>query len=174
MTLLAPNFDSSEFDVNEAVPVQYAGNVQAVATMLQQFRDMTGSPIEITSCYRDPTRNAATPGAATNSQHLTASAADVEFLSMGQQQVAQSLLAAEAAGNGPTYSQCIFYTTDDHVHIGIVDSTALPGVVGQKLVYYPTGYQTLDSTNINDLSTTSPDPSRSLTTKAPTCQGREI
>jgi Peptidase M15 len=149
MTLIAPNFDSSEFDISGTVPAQYAANVQALADLLQQFRTMTGSAIEITSCYRDPAHNAAVGGVG-NSQHLTASAADVEFLDLPMVQVAQMLQAAEAAGAAPgPYSQCIFYTTDDHVHIGIYDPTLS---VGQDLVYYSaTNYQTLNSTNIQDL-----------------------
>jgi hypothetical protein len=157
MALITANFDSTEFDVNEAVPPQYAGNVQKLAQLLQQFRDMTGSAILITSCYRDPARNATISGAVSDSQHITASAADVEFLNVGQQQVAQMLVAAEAAGNGPVgYSQCIFYTTDDHVHIGITDPSV--SSVGEKLVKYSDHYEALDDTNISDLSTLSPNP----------------
>lgn len=157
MTFITTNFDSSEFDVNEAVPAQYAANVVKLANVLQQFRDMTGSRVIITSCYRDPARNAATPGAVSDSQHITASAGDVEFLDMGQQQVAQMLVAAESAGNGPTgYSQCIFYTTDNHVHIGIVDPSV--SSVGEKLVKYSDHYEELNTTNINDLSGDSPNP----------------
>jgi Peptidase M15 len=157
MTLLTTNFDSSEFDVNEPVPPQYAANVQKLAQVLQQFRDMTSSPIIITSCYRDPARNATVSGAVSDSQHITASAADVEFLEVGQQQVAQMLVAAEEQGTGPNgYSQCIFYTTDAHVHIGITDPSVTS--VGQNLVKYSDHYETLDDTNISDLSTLSPNP----------------
>jgi Peptidase M15 len=152
---LTANFSASEFDVNEAVPSQYYDNRDAVATMLQSFRDMISSPIVVTSCYRDSSRNTDV-GGATDSQHLTASAADVKFPLVSQYAVATALLAAEQNGGAPQYSQCIFYTDSDHAHIGLPDSSLASG---QKLVHYSDGsYQVLSTSNIGDLPSLPSDP----------------
>lgn len=154
MALLAPNFDSSEFDVNEAVPSEYAANVRVLAPVLQEFRDLWGSPMQITSCYRDPARNATVPGAVDNSQHLTASAVDADLLTLSSQDAANQLLDAADSGNEPTgYSQCIFYQADHHVHIGLYDPQL--GKIAEKLVKYSDGhYETLTRDNASILPTT--------------------
>ena len=175
MTALTTNFDSSEFDVNEPVPVQYSSNVVTLAGVLQDFRDLTdslvqgGSPVVITSCYRDPQRNATIPGAVSNSQHLTASAADVIFEEVSQLDVYNALLNAEANGQGPDYSQCIFYQGDPHVHIGIVDPS-IPS--GQKLLKNTDGTYTDLVANpgaASGITSTPPNPSLAGTIRASHC-----
>lgn len=76
---LTKNFSLWEFACNDgtAVPAEYIANVQKLATQLQVLRDFFGAPIAIRSGYRTPAYNKIIGGAA-HSQHLTASAADIE------------------------------------------------------------------------------------------------
>lgn len=175
MTALTTNFDSTEFDVNEPVPAQYQGNVTVLAGVLQDFRDLTdglvegGSPVVVTSCYRDPARNATIPGAVSNSQHLTASAADVIFEEVSQLAVYNALLAAEANGQGPDYSQFICYAGDPHIHIGIVDPS-IPS--GEKLLKNTDGTYTNLVANpdaASGIPDTIPNPSLAGTIRASHC-----
>lgn len=174
--LLTPNFDDSEFDVNETVPDQYRANLGPLAKVIQNFRDLTdqtvqgGSRARINSCYRDPARNATIPRAVSDSQHLTASAADVEFMDIGKQTLARLLLAAEANGQGPDYSQAIFYLDTNHVHIGLMFPPGDSRANYQKLVHFADGhYEVLSDSNIGLISDTPPNPSSKVTTTASSC-----
>ena len=76
---LTKNFNSKEFDCKDgtAVPAEYMPNCQKVANNLQVLRDTLKVPIKITgSGYRTPSHNKKVKGA-TNSQHLTCNAADI-------------------------------------------------------------------------------------------------
>lgn len=76
---LTKNFSLKEFNCKDGTPVpkMYYQNVQELANNLQILRDHLGVPVEITgSGYRTPSHNKKVNGAK-NSQHLTASAADI-------------------------------------------------------------------------------------------------
>jgi hypothetical protein len=74
---LTENFSLSEFaSRGTPVPEQYLSNVKRLAQNLQVLRNHLGKPIQINSAYRSPAHNASVNGA-TNSQHLTAKAADI-------------------------------------------------------------------------------------------------
>jgi uncharacterized protein YcbK (DUF882 family) len=76
---LTKNFSLKEFDCKDGTPVPkvYYNNVQELTNNLQVLRDYLGVPVEITgSGYRTPSWNK-NVGGAKNSQHLTASAADI-------------------------------------------------------------------------------------------------
>jgi uncharacterized protein YcbK (DUF882 family) len=76
---LTKNFTRQEFDCKDGtiVPQMYMANLQCLAENLQILRDEIGVPVTITgSGYRTPSHNAKV-GGAKNSQHLTASAADI-------------------------------------------------------------------------------------------------
>lgn len=76
---LTKNFNSQEFDCKDGtkVPEQYKNNLTELATNLQRLRDCLKVPVRVTgSGYRTPSHNAKVKGAK-NSQHLTASAADI-------------------------------------------------------------------------------------------------
>lgn len=76
---LTKNFNLSEFDCKDgtAVPKEFHSNVHKLAENLQALRDYLNVPIAITgSGYRTPSHNKKV-GGAKNSQHLTASAADI-------------------------------------------------------------------------------------------------
>jgi len=76
---LTNNFTLQEFDCKDGTPVpqQFIPNVQKLAEQLQTLRDYIGEPVMITgSGYRTPSHNAKV-GGARNSQHLTASGADI-------------------------------------------------------------------------------------------------
>jgi len=76
---LTKNFNSKEFDCKDGtkVPKEYIDNCRKVAENLQVLRDHLNVPISITgSGYRTPSHNARVKGA-TNSQHLTCNAADI-------------------------------------------------------------------------------------------------
>jgi len=76
---LTQNFSRSEFDCKDGtkVPEGFIDNLQELADNLQVLRDYVESPVSITgSGYRTPSHNKKV-GGAKRSQHLTASAADI-------------------------------------------------------------------------------------------------
>lgn len=75
---LTANFHLDEFACNDGTPVpcEYLDNVKELACNLQVLRDYFEVPITINSSYRHPEYNKSV-GGAKNSQHLTASAADI-------------------------------------------------------------------------------------------------
>lgn len=75
---LTKNFSLHEFYTHDGTPVpeKYMDNVRELAKNLQVIRDEIGEPLRINSAYRHPAYNKKI-GGAKNSQHLTASAADV-------------------------------------------------------------------------------------------------
>jgi len=76
---LTKNFTRQEFDCKDGtiVPQKYMANLQCLAENLQVLRDEIGEPVMVTgSGYRTPSHNAKV-GGAKNSQHLTASGADI-------------------------------------------------------------------------------------------------
>lgn len=78
MKQLTKNFHRSEFDCKDGtvVPIKYKNNLIKLATNLQVIRDHLGAPITISSGYRTESHNKQ-EGGSINSQHLTASAADL-------------------------------------------------------------------------------------------------
>ena len=86
---LTKNFSLSEFACRDGRPVPdiYLPNVQQLAENLQILRDEIGEPIHINSSYRPPDYNKKI-GGAKNSQHLTASAADITCKSKSPKQLA--------------------------------------------------------------------------------------
>lgn len=73
------HFSSEEFDCKDGtkVPVQFYANLRELVNNLQVLRNHLGKPVSITgSGYRTPKHNKKV-GGAKNSQHLTASAADI-------------------------------------------------------------------------------------------------
>lgn len=76
---ITKNFNSTEFDCKDGtpVPVQFLGNLKELAENLQVLRDFIKEPVLITgSGYRTPSHNKKV-GGAKESQHLTASGADI-------------------------------------------------------------------------------------------------
>ena len=76
---LTKNFKSREFDCKDGtkVPEKYMANLKKLANNLQVLRDYLGVSVSVTgSGYRTPSHNKKV-GGATNSQHLTASGADI-------------------------------------------------------------------------------------------------
>jgi lysozyme len=51
---------------------------RALVLGLEDYRELVGGAVSIVSGFRDPTRNAGTPGAAKNSQHMYGNAADLD------------------------------------------------------------------------------------------------
>lgn len=125
---LTRNFDSSEFDVHEPWPMQYAAKRLQLATLAQWFRDLAGVPGIINSAYRSPTRNASV-GGADHSQHMVGEALDISFLGISDRELTSRLLAAERAGTAPAYGQFIVYEDTGHTHISL-------GTKREKLVAY--------------------------------------
>jgi uncharacterized protein YcbK (DUF882 family) len=76
---LTKNFNRQEFDCKDGtkVPAEFLPNVQRVANNLQILRDHLKVAVRVTgSGYRTKTHNKKV-GGAKNSQHLTASGADI-------------------------------------------------------------------------------------------------
>lgn len=72
------------------VPAEYEANAYEVLRRLQVVRDFYGKPVRIKSGYRTAEHNKAV-GGATNSQHLTASAADFVVEGVSPAQVRETL-----------------------------------------------------------------------------------
>lgn len=86
---LTKNFDSHEFDCHNGaqVPERYLENCKLLAQNLQRLRDFIGESIRINSGYRTAAYNKKI-GGARESQHLTASAADIATASYTPKQLA--------------------------------------------------------------------------------------
>lgn len=125
---LTTNFDTSEFDVHEPWPAQYANNRLRLAVLAQWFRDLAGVPGIINSAYRSPARNDEV-GGADHSQHMVGEALDISFLGITDRELTTRLLAAERAGTAPAYGQFIVYEDTGHTHISL-------GTKREKLVAY--------------------------------------
>ena len=80
---LTKNFHLHEFACNDGTPVpdELIPNVRKLAEQLQVLRDHIGEPLNINSAYRHTAYNQ-NIGGKPNSQHLTASAADITVRSM--------------------------------------------------------------------------------------------
>ena len=96
---LTKNFDLHEFSCNDGtqVPPMYLDNVGKLAENLQILRDHLKQPISINSAYRHRAYNTKI-GGKPNSQHLTASAADITVKSMSPRKlkgVIEKLIAQE-------------------------------------------------------------------------------
>lgn len=97
---LTKNFTRQEFDCKDGTPVppQYFGNVQELAENLQVLRDHIGEPVMVTgSGYRTPAHNKKV-GGAPQSQHLTASGADINARSYTPKKLAAVIEKLIAAG----------------------------------------------------------------------------
>ncbi len=88
---LTKNFNREEFDCKDGtiVPDKYLKNVQELAENLQVLRDHIGESVMITgSGYRTPSHNKKV-GGAKQSQHLTASGADINAKNYTPQELAE-------------------------------------------------------------------------------------
>jgi len=97
---LTENFSREEFDCKDGtkVPEKYMDNCLKVAKNLQVLRDHLKVPVSITgSGYRTPSHNAKVKGA-TNSQHLTCNAADINAKGYTPIQLAKEIEKLIASG----------------------------------------------------------------------------
>lgn len=88
---LTKDFTRQEFDCKDGtiVPQKYMANLQELANNLQVLRDCINEPILITgSGYRTVSHNK-NVGGAVNSQHLTASGADINARNYTPKQLAE-------------------------------------------------------------------------------------
>jgi uncharacterized protein YcbK (DUF882 family) len=88
---LTENFNITEFDCKDGtkVPDKFLLNVKEVAVNLQALRDYLEVPVNVTgSGYRTPAHNKKV-GGAKFSQHLTASAADINAQGYEPKQLAE-------------------------------------------------------------------------------------
>lgn len=114
------NFKLSEFDCNDGtkVPAEYYGNVMSVMLNLETLRRAAGGKkITITSGYRTKAYNDTITGAAVNSMHLVAGAADFVVEGLNPKQVVE--LIFELIDNGSMNRGGIGnYSTFTHYDIG--------------------------------------------------------
>lgn len=96
---LTTNFKLSEFACRDGspVPAEYRSNVQELAKNLQVLRDAIGKAVSLNCGYRTPKHNKAV-GGVTNSQHLTASAADLRVSGMTPANVQAKIIALISDG----------------------------------------------------------------------------
>lgn len=88
---LTKNFNLAEFHCKDGTPVpeKYYDNVKELAKNLQVLRDEIGEPLYVSgSGYRTPSHNKKV-GGAPQSQHLTASAADISAKNYTPKQLAK-------------------------------------------------------------------------------------
>ena len=133
---LTKNFSAAEFDKPEPVPVEYRGNIPALADRCQWLRDLAGSIGEVTDTYRSAAHNAEIPNAAKSSQHMLAEASDVEFTLCPIRTLAERALASIADGDNPPFGQLIFYSVRGHVHVSVPNAALLGSRNGQVLHAY--------------------------------------
>lgn len=134
-----------------AIPDALADNAQAVLEWLESARVYLGRPILLTSLYRSPAKNAATPGAANDSQHTEALAADFDVIGMVNHEAAAAIVAGIQDGSIPTPHQIITYTTDHHLHVGIAGEQW--GADGTILLEVASGqYQALSYSQLAELA----------------------
>jgi len=113
---LTKNFNTTEFDCKDGtkVPEKYLLNVKELADNLQALRDYLSLPISVTgSGYRTASHNKKV-GGAKFSQHLTASAADINAQGYEPKQLAEviELLILKGKmkqGGIGTYSNFVHY-----------------------------------------------------------------
>ena len=96
---LTKNFHLLEFCCNDGVgvPSIYLDNVKKLANNLQVLRDELNSPIVINSAYRHTAYNKRINGVK-NSQHLTASASDINVKGFTPEEVAETILKLIKSG----------------------------------------------------------------------------
>ena len=90
---LTKNFKLAEFHCKsgQKVPDKYMPNVKELAKNLQVIRDRIGKPIFVTSGYRDQVYNKKV-GGVSKSQHLTASASDIQVRDLTPQELYKIIL----------------------------------------------------------------------------------
>jgi hypothetical protein len=108
-------------------PAELRPNVLATVALLERLRVTWGVPVKVNSVYRSAAENAATAGAASSSQHLDATAADVEPIGLPYATALGKVLNDFALHQ--RFGQFIHYDAESHFHI------ALPtrGKVGEIL-----------------------------------------
>jgi len=97
---LTKNFNLSEFHCKDGTPVppMYYNNVKKLAANLQALRDYLGVAVRITgSGYRTPSHNKKV-GGAPKSEHLTASAGDINADGFTPKQLAAQIEKLIIAG----------------------------------------------------------------------------
>jgi zinc D-Ala-D-Ala carboxypeptidase len=103
---------------NSPGPAARANLSNLARTVLEPLRAATGGhPLHVNSGYRSPAVNAATAGAAQDSQHMAGEAADIR-----SGNVSSETLAAYARDLALPYDQLIFYhpARGGHVHVSAV------------------------------------------------------
>lgn len=69
-------------------------NMRRLCALLEDVRDVVGTPVRVTSGYRCPDLNLAI-GGAKNSQHLTGCAADIKCAGVSTQEVIEIIIEAD-------------------------------------------------------------------------------
>lgn len=89
---LTAHFSLDEFKCKDGTPVpkKYLMNVKALCMCLERIREVWGEPITIISGYRTESYNDRVSGSE-NSQHLTASAADITIPGVHPSDVSQKI-----------------------------------------------------------------------------------
>ncbi len=112
------HFALSEFEHAASIPDVYLGNAAALANLLERMRAAGGDvPMVITSGYRPASVNAAV-GGVSDSQHITASAADVRRIGLDSVEWSRKVVAAKSSA-GPWGQLLLYPHTDGHLHISI-------------------------------------------------------
>lgn len=128
---LEKNFTLSEFEhsdtaiannIDNRIPDKYLDNVKKLAKTLQIIRDEWKKPIKINSGYRCKEVNTLVKGAA-NSQHCTASAADITAVDKSDNKALFDLIVKLVQTNKITTRQIIWEyggkVRPNWIHIGI-------------------------------------------------------
>lgn len=117
-------FSTAHFSVSELQaasdpwPAELDATVRRTMALVEWLRVLVGAPIDLTSLYRSPARNASVGGVA-RSQHKKGEAADLKIRGVPHDAVIQKVRDAVARGDAPEFGQMIFYTDTGHIHVSL-------------------------------------------------------
>lgn len=115
-------------EITECIRLHYIDSLLILLTVLDSFRDFVGTPIHITSSYRDVQHNKLVGGSVT-SQHMVGQAIDFQSPLLSNDDLIKSFISFLAKSTLKRFvGQVFFYK--NFIHIGLCTPSH------PKLIYY--------------------------------------